>query len=265
MNQLIHGNSLKYLPTIPDESIDLICIDPPYCNIAKESWDCFHSEQEYLTWCLGWTKECLRILKHGGGLYVFGVNGRDNFIFWDFVKQTSQLLTFSSYINWKRFRPKAFRVQTTTWPSTKEDIAYFFKGDKPKCFNRQYMNEAGLSSTSKKKYEETGVGLSCGDVWVDIPECALDGGLNRTLSHPSQKPIKLMERMICASSNEGDIVLDFFAGSGTTGIACGLSNREFILVEQDPKYIELITYRLSNEFGLFPIEYKFDNHPNVMI
>lgn len=246
IQQIILGDCLDELTKIPNESIDLCCIDPPYYNVCKENWDKFSDEKTYLDWCYKWTDELFRILKNGGSFYCFGgIGSKNGFIFWNYVQEISKKYTFCSYINWRRFRPKGYKGKHNNWGDVREDIVYLCKGEDPKIHNKQYMNEAGLSSTSQKRFKDTGVGLSCGNIWVDIPEAQLDGGLNRTLNHPSQKPIKLIERIIKASSNEGEIVLDCFAGSGTVGLAAKNLGRQFILIEKEEKYYNICLERLK--------------------
>lgn len=192
------------------------------------------------------SNEGFRCLKDGGSFYVFGGIGTKNgFSFWNYIEQLSEKHTFCSYINWKRFRPKGYKGKHNNWGDCREDIGYFCKGTEPKTFNKQKMREAGLSAASKKRFNETGVGLACGNIWIDIPEAQLNGGMNRTLSHPDQKPILLLERIILASSNEGDTVLDMTMGSGTTGIACVNTNRDFIGIEKDEKYFEIAKKRIE--------------------
>jgi DNA modification methylase len=87
--------------------------------------------------------------------------------------------------------------------------------------------------------------MICSNIWIDIKEAQLDGKPNRTLEHPDQKPIVLIERIIKASSNENDIILDCFAGSGTTGIACINTNRNYILIEKEEKYYNMINDRIN--------------------
>lgn len=259
-DKIILGDCLDLLKEIESNSIDLVCIDPPYYNVCKENWDKFADEITYLNWCYQWTDELFRTLKDGGCFYCFGgIGNKNGFTFWNYVKEISKKYTFCSYINWRRFRPKGYKGVHNNWGDCREDIVYLCKGNKPETHNKQYMNEAGLSSTSQKRFKDAGVGLSCGNIWIDIPEAQLDGGLNRTLEHPSQKPVKLIERIIRASSNENDIVLDCFAGSGTTGIAAKNLNRRYILIEREEKYYHICKRRLSvsdvgNSSNLFPLD-----------
>jgi len=245
LGKLYCGDCLEVMKGI--ESVDLVATDPPYFTVAEESWDNkWNTPEEYLKWMLEWTREVKRLLSDGGSLYVFGgIGPKNGFIFWDYVKEVSTFLTFASYINWRRFRGKGYRGLHNNWPDSREDIAYFVKGDKPRVFVKQHMREAGLSSTSKKRFEKTGVGLACTNIWIDIPEAQLDGGLNRTLEHPSQKPEKLMKRIILASSNKGDVILDPFIGSGTTVVACENLKRKWIGIEKEEKYCEVTKKRLK--------------------
>ncbi|MEK6878399.1 MAG: site-specific DNA-methyltransferase [Nanoarchaeota archaeon] len=248
LNQIYLGDCINLLKEINDETIDLCVVDPPYFNVCKENWDKFESEEQYLNWCYTWSEEAFRVLKDGGAFYCFGgIGNKNGFIFWNYVQEISKKYTFCSYINWKRFRPKGYKGLHNNWGDCREDIAFFIKGQKPKTFTKQYINEAGLSSTSQKRFKETGVGLACGNIWIDIPEAQLDGGMNRTLIHPSQKPVKLIKRIISASSNEGETVLDFFAGSGTTGIAARELKRAYLLIEKEKQYFNLSKSILNNE------------------
>lgn len=86
-------------------------------------------------------------------------------------------------------------------------------------------------------------GVSLSDVWTDIP--ALPHNAKEKVAHPTQKPIKLMERIINIFTNEGDTVLDFCMGSGSTGVACKNLNRNFIGIEKDKNYFDITKIRLE--------------------
>lgn len=243
---LIQGDCLEKLPCIPPESVDCIIIDPPYFKCSKDAYDyCFDNKTDWINWMLNITDAGFNCLKKGGSFYVFGgIGSKNGFAFWNYIEQVSNKYTFCSYINWKRFRPKGYKGKHNNWGDCREDIGYFCKGNEPTVFYKQNMREAGLSSASKKRFETSGVGLTCGNIWIDIPEVQLNGGMNRTLPHPDQKPVLLIERIISASSNEGDTILDFTMGSGTTGVACKNLNRNFIGIELDENYFNLAKTRI---------------------
>lgn len=245
--KLIQGDCLEKMKSIPNRSIDLVVFDPPYFKCSKDNYDyVFSTKDEWIAWMLKISQEAFRCLKGGGSFYVFGGIGTKNgFSFWNFIEQLSAFYTFRSYINWKRFRPKGYKGKHNNWGDCREDIGYFCKGNEPKVFHKQYMREAGLSCASKKRFQDTGVGLACGNIWIDIPESQLDGGMNRTLQHPDQKPVLLIERIILASSEENDTVLDLTMGSGTTGVACRNLNRNFIGIELDAGYFKIAEKRIN--------------------
>jgi site-specific DNA-methyltransferase (adenine-specific) len=245
--ELIQGDCLEKMKDIPDGSVDCIIFDPPYFRCSKAEYDyVFSDKDEWIDWMLNISNESFKCLKDGGSFYVFGGIGTKNgFSFWNYIERLSEIHTFCSYINWKRFRPKGYKGKHNNWGDCREDIGYFCKGKEPKTFYKQKMREAGLSAASKKRFQETGVGLACGNIWIDIPEAQLDGGMNRTLSHPDQKPVLLLERIILASSNEGDTVLDITMGSGTTGVACKNLNRNFIGIEKDLDYFKIAEKRIN--------------------
>lgn len=244
--KLIAGDCLEKMKDIPDDSVDLIIVDPPYFRCSKSDYDyVFSDKNEWISWMLRISNEGFRCLKSGGSFYVFGgIGPRNGFAFWNYIEHLSTIYTFCAYINWKRFRPKGYKGKHNNWGDCREDIGYFCKGREPTTFVKQYMREAGLSTASKKRFESTGIGLACGNIWIDIPEVQLDGGLNRALKHPDQKPILLIERIISASSKEGDVVMDFTMGSGTTGGACKNLNRKFIGIEKDPEYFKIAENRI---------------------
>lgn len=246
-NQIYLDDCIHFIPQLDNQSIDLCIVDPPYFKVSKDQYDyAFTSSEDWLQWMLTWSNLLFSKLKEGGSLYIFGgIGPRNGFSFWHFVEECAKTYTFCSYINWKRFRPKGYKGKHNNWGDCREDIAYFCKGNEPKTFNKQYMNEYGLSSASKKRFHETGQGLVCGNIWIDIPEVQLNGGLNRTLDHPDMKPIPLIERIIKASSHPGDLVLDHCMGSGTTCIASTNTSRLFIGCEKEEKYFLLAKKRLE--------------------
>ena len=245
--EIWHGDCLELMKDIPDGSVDAVICDPPYFNVSKAEYDyIFKDKESYKKWMIEWSLIAFDKLKEGGAFYCFGgIGPKNGFVFWNYVEELSNYQTFLSYINWKRFKPKGYKGKHNNWGDCREDIAYFCKGKGPKIFTKQYLREAGLSSASKKRFEQTGVGLACGNIWIDIPEAQLDGGMNRTLKHPDMKPILLMERIISASTSENDIVLDCFAGSGTTGLAAKNLNRQFIGVEKEKEYYDICVERLK--------------------
>jgi site-specific DNA-methyltransferase (adenine-specific) len=228
--KVILGDCFENLSKIEDNSIDLIAIDPPY-EISYENleWD-----KKSLNWNI-LRDEFYRILKPTGNLVIF--QG------WSNVSETKKTLeeTFKlkNWIIWDRIKG---RGANTNMVSTREDILWFVKSDKY-TYNKIY-------STIKKKTGGLGAknGQECralSNVWTDISPIV--PWAKERVSHPTQKPIQLMERIITIFSNENDLVLDCFAGSGSTGAAAKNLNRDFIMIEKDDEYHKIILKRLNPE------------------
>ena len=124
LNKIYFEDCLEGMKKISDNSIDLICVDPPYFKISKDNYDYkFKDADEWKAWMMEWTKLSFEKLKDGGSFYVFGGIGTKNkFIFWDYIKEVGELYTFCSYINWKRFRPKGYKGKHNNLGDCREDI-----------------------------------------------------------------------------------------------------------------------------------------------
>jgi site-specific DNA-methyltransferase (adenine-specific) len=227
-NEIILGDCYEQLSKLEDESIDLISIDPPY-EIMFENleWD-----NKVLNWKT-LTEEFYRVLKPTGNLIVF--QG------WTNVSETKIALehkfSLKNWIIWDRIKGRGAKTNVV---STREDILWFTKTDKY-TYNKIYSN-------IKKKTGGLGTknGQECralSNVWTDISPIV--PWSKERVKHPTQKPIQLMERIITIFSNENDLVLDCFAGSGSTGVASKNLNRDFILIEKDEEYHKIIQERLE--------------------
>ena len=230
-SRIIKGDCLIEIAKIPDNSVDLIILDPPY-NLSMDKWDKFTSEG-YIRLLELVSNQCKRILKDTGSLWCFSG--------WSSVEvvrqQFGRNFKLRNWVIWDRIKGRGAKYNLV---STREDILWFTKSDKY-IFNKQ-------SSSIKKATK--GMGLKNGDdcrklsnVWTDISPI-VPWSVER-VKHPTQKPVKLIERIIRVSSNEGDTILDPFAGSGTTGVACKNLNRNYILIEKEQEYIDIINKRLS--------------------
>lgn len=231
MNKVIQGDCLVEMAKIHDESVDLIILDPPY-NLSMDKWDRFTSEG-YIKLLELVSNECGRIIKDTGSVWCFSG--------WSSVEvvrsQFCRNFFLQNWIIWDRIKGRGAKYNLV---STREDILWFTKSD-IYTFNKQ--------SSSIKKITK-GMGLKNGDdcrklsnVWTDISPI-VPWSMER-VEHPTQKPVKLVERIIKISSNQNDLILDPFAGSGTTGVASKNLNRNYILIEKEPKYVEIINKRLT--------------------
>jgi DNA modification methylase len=249
LNRIYEGDSLKLLEEIEDNSIDLIVCDGPY-GVTEIEWDKISDIQDFN---LNLIKIFSRILKPGGSAYLFG---KDDCI--DFIDYRPYL-KLNRKIVW--YQPSRLAQGRRNYTNNYDLICYFSKGH-AKTFNLDDIRVPQLvelehrlrcekvPSVTNGKYGKTKFnekGKNPGDVWGDVKQLTYKSKelISRDLLNTIQKPEKLIERIVKASSNEGDIVLDPFMGVGTTAVVCKKLNRNFIGFELNPDYIELANKRLE--------------------
>ena len=251
VNQIICGDALSELRKLPNESIDLIITDPPYnvstdlkidrsrwgkkqkrkaiINFDYGEWDKM-SEDDFQKFTLKWYNECKRVLKKGGSIYIFFTKELISLFhihrFYEYppekTHRDSGLIKTKNIISWIKSNPlPAFN--RTNYRSATEFIYFGQKEDGKATFN------FGQQKDMKN--------------WFEYP---LVQGKERT-KHPTQKPLGLIQKFIMVSSNENDLILDPFLGSGTTAVAAKQLNRNFIGIEISPEYCEIARQRLRQE------------------
>jgi site-specific DNA-methyltransferase (adenine-specific) len=221
---------------IPDNSIDLIITDPPYYNQGSRpkysreghndvvthlgEWDKFENDEEFLDFIKKAIVEMARVLKDNGSMYIF-CNDRYNSYLRKFIRE-SENMKFASTIIWHKYNSPPRFIEKAGFISSKEIILFCYKGKNP-TFNKP------------KEFKDLL------DVWIS-PMTSTE----ERLGHPTQKPEFLMEKLIAISSNEKDLVLDPFIGSGTTAAACMNLNRDYIGMEIDPEFFGMAQKRLNS-------------------
>jgi site-specific DNA-methyltransferase (adenine-specific) len=278
----IHGvfiqDAVEFLKSLPDSSVDLILIDPPY-NLDLDYWDSF---ENYLDWAKLWLDEVYRVLQDSGNCVIFG-----GFQYQDLKKgdlleilhytRHHTALRFTNLIIWyykngmSAHRFFANRHEEAVWLSKTKK--YYFDLDSVRV---AYDEESKKLALKDKRLipENVEKGKNPTNVW-EIGR--LNGNSTQRVGHPTQKPVDLIRRFVRSLSQEGGIVLDFFAGSGTTGRVCIEENRHSILVDSDKKlhkyldkHIEQIdlnifssTFRLVKDESIEEIfnEIKHANQP----
>ena len=207
--------------------VDTIIADIPY-NIKQADWDSGFNLEDLLPLLS-------KVLKDGGNIIIF--NG------WSYVVETKLAMDkFFTIRNWIVYDRIKGRGAKTNVVSTREDILWYSKGEKvPYTFNRVMSNIPKKTGGLGKKNGETNRALS--NVWSDISPIV--PWSPERVKHPTQKPVQLMERCVKLWSNEGDTVLDFTMGSGSTGVACQNLNRNFIGIELNKEYFEIAKDRLG--------------------
>ena len=249
---LICGDAIEELKKIPDKSVNLIVTDPPY-NLNKDygnNNDKLEFE-EYLNFSRTWLKEAHRVLKDDGTIYVFMGMRFISYIY--SILEQELGMYFNSRITWHYTQGIG---KTKGFSSRHDDILMFTKHPKNFIFNLDDIR------VPQKYYRSINNmrGANPGNVWEfsHIHYC----NKNRKL-HPTQKPEALFERMVLASSNKDDLVLDPFLGSGTMLRVCQQTNRKGIGIEINPEYIDMIKIRLAEPFtGFDSIDDRMKRIPN---
>lgn len=208
--------------------VDCIIADIPY-NIKQADWDSEFNLEDVLPMLD-------KLLKVGGNIIIF--NGWSNV-----VETKTSLDKYFTIRNWIIYDRIKGRGAKTNVVSTREDILWYSKGEKePYTFNRVMSNIPKKTGGLGKKNGEENRALS--NVWTDISPIV--PWSKERVAHPTQKPIQLMERCVKLWTNEGDLVLDFTMGSGSTGVACKNLNRGFIGIEMSEEYYDIAKKRLDD-------------------
>lgn len=233
------GDALELLKEIDDESIDLIIADPPY-NLGKNYGNNHDLKgfDEYLAFSRNWLTEAKRILRKTGTIYVF-MGVRFISYLYDILDRELKL-HFNSWVCWHYTqgmgKKKGFSPRHDDILVFNKTPGFVFNLDDVRVPQKYYRSRNNMR------------GANPGDVWKfsHVHYC----NENRQ-NHPTQKPEGLIERMVLASSNEGNLVLDPFSGSGTTLRVCQQLGRNCTGIELNPEYVEMTKERLEKPFSGF--------------
>ena len=245
-NKIINGDSLEKLKKIPSETFDLVFADPPYnlqlkgeltrpdrskVSAVNDKWDQFENFKKYDEFTYAWLAECKRILKKNGAIWVIGSyhnifrvgTAIQNLGFWilnDVIWNKNNPMP--------NFRGTRFTNahETIIWAAKSEKSKYTFNYQSLKCLN----DDLQMRST-----------------W-NLPICNGNERLksNGKKVHSTQKPESLLHRIILASTNKKDLVLDPFLGSGTTAVVSKKLGRNYTGIEKEKKYFDAATKRIQN-------------------
>lgn len=244
--KLYNGDALELLKEIPDKCIDLIFADPPYFgnqsgliikrndghaetfDTQKAKWAYSKSLSYQFEFHYSWLREAQRILKDGSTIWITGTYHSIGVI--NVVLQKLGFKILNDIILYKRnappnFKGSCFRAVTETMLWAKKNIYGKTK------FNYWQMKRLNNNTQMKNLWE----------YWAE----------KNPFRHPATKQQIILEYVILAGSNEGDLILDPFAGSGTTGFAAQGLGRKCIMIEIDPNYCHLIKERIEGKYGEF--------------
>lgn len=246
-NKIICGDAFKALKYLPEQSFDLLFADPPY-NLTKNFGENSFRQtslDEYENWLESWLKISVRLLKQTASVYICGDWRSASAI----QRVGMKYFRLRNRITWEREKGRGAKAN---WKNAGEDIWFFTVSD-------QYIFNLEAVKTKRKvlaPYTENGQPKDWekasdgnfrvthpSNLWTDIT--VPFWSMPENTDHPTQKPEKLLAKIILASTNESDLILDPFAGSGTTCVIAKKLNRNFVGIECDERYCLLTEKRLA--------------------
>ena len=246
LNKIHKRDVFNYLDNeVENNSVDLAVVDPPY-NMNKADWDTFESHDDFLKFTFTWIEKLIPKLKQNSSLYIFNTPFNCAYILTFLIDNG---MDYKNWILWNK--QDGLSAPKTKFVNGSEAILFFSKGNPIFNFNdirEPYKSIDRMAHAAKKGIIKNGKrwfpnpnGSLCRDVWEFSSERHNQklNGKTQKMPHLTPKPVALIERIIKASSNEGDIVLDCFMGSGTTAIACINLNRQYIGCEYNEEYYKL--------------------------
>jgi site-specific DNA-methyltransferase (adenine-specific) len=239
-SKLFLGDCVEVLASMPEDSVDMIFADPPYnlsnggttvhsgqrVSVDKGSWDKSSGPKADFDFHYSWIEACRRVLKPDGTIWI---SGTYHSIY--ACGYAMQLLGFRVLNDVAWFKPNASpNLGCRMFTASHETLIWASKNKKSRhTFNYSEMREGDFSGDSLKN-----PGKQMRTVWsITTPQKA-----EKTFGkHPTQKPIKLLDRIVLASTNPGDLILDPFAGSATTGVSALKYKRKFIGIDSDESFL----------------------------
>ncbi len=247
-NKIILQDTFKALPLLPAGSVDLMIVDPPY-NLTKNFGSTVFREmggEKYRVWLDEWLKLTIPLLKENASVYICSDWKTSIFI----PEIAGKYLLLQNRISWEREKG---RGALNNWKNCLEDI-WFFTKSKDYTFNLDavkiqrkvlapYRDKTGNPKDWQEDADSKTRFTHPSNVWTDIS--VPFWSMPENTSHPTQKPEKLIAKLILASSNEGDVILDPFLGSGTTAVTAKKLNRHYIGIEREKAFVALALKRLE--------------------
>lgn len=246
-NKVICDDAFEVLKKLPENRFDLLFADPPY-NLTKD----FGTEKfrrttsdAYEEWLDTWLKDCAPLLKPTASVYICG-DWRSSAAI---QRAGSKYFKLQNRITWEREKGRGAK---RNWKNAAEDIWFFAMSDEF-TFNldavkvRRKVLAPYTKNGEPKDWEKSGEGnfrdTHPSNIWTDIS--VPFWSMPENTDHPTQKPEKLLAKIILASTNVGDLILDPFAGSGTTAVTAKKLGRDFVAIESDEQYCLLAQKRLE--------------------
>lgn len=246
LNTIVQGDCVELLKKLPGNSVDLIFADPPYnlqlngelyrpnqtkVDAVNDKWDKFDSKEDYDKFSIEWLRECHRVLKTSGSIWVIGTY--HNIFRVGAIMQNLDFWLLNDIV-WVKTNPMP-NFKGTRFNNAHETLIWATKS-KSSNYTFHYHSIKTMNDDLQMRSD-----------WL-IPICSGDERIkvNGQKAHSTQKPAELLYRILISTSNSNDIVLDPFSGSGTTAAAAKRLGRRFLAFEREEFYIEVANERLKN-------------------
>lgn len=244
INQIIDGDCIEVMQQLPSDSVDVTFADPPF-NLKKK-YGTYKDEKEtseYLNWCKQWIYEMVRITKPSGSIFLHNIPKWLTY----YAEFLNEVTDFRHWIAWdaptapmgKTLQPSHYGILFYA-KNQRENKFYEIRYPHKRCRKCGYL----LKDYGGKKKILHPFGPLVSDIWSDIHRIRHNKHRD---PHPCQLPVHLLERLILMSTDEGDVVLDPFMGTGTTAVAAARLGRNVIGIDIDPKYVEITQRKLAQE------------------
>jgi site-specific DNA-methyltransferase (adenine-specific) len=251
---LVAGDALAWLPSLPAASVDLVFADPPY-NAGREAWDAFDSNGAYLSFSAQWIAAAARALKPTGSLYVCGfsevlaellVLARPHFagcrwLVWHYRNKANLRR------DWGRAHESVLHLRHAGFRLNVDEARVPYNGHTLRYPRHPQAVTSRVGDGRKYEWQPHPLGAKPRDV-IEVPTLA--NGMAEKTAHPTQKPLELVRRLVAAATRSRDLVIDPFAGSGTTPAACEALGRRWLACELDAGYRALIRERLARPVSI---------------
>ncbi|PAF42925.1 site-specific DNA-methyltransferase [Helicobacter sp. 11S03491-1] len=245
-NMILEGDCLELFKEIPEKTVDCVFADPPF-NLKKKynSHKDKLTESEYLYWCKRWIQECVRVLKDDGFIFLHNIPKWLTY----YATFLNEIAVFRHWISWdamsapmgKTLQPAHYGIlfySKTSDKSRFKELRSPHKRDRKGVLVKDYGGKKSILHP---------FGPLCSDVWSDIYRIRHTKYRD---DHPCQLPIHLLERIILMSTEEADLILDPFMGTGTTAIAAKRLGRKFLGFEKDTSYCNIARKKIDSEIFL---------------
>ncbi len=251
LNKIIHGDCIEVMQQIPSDSIDVTFADPPF-NL-KKNYSSYKDEKDtddYLNWCKQWILEMVRITKPSGSIFLHNIPKWLTY----YTEFLNEVADFRHWIAWdaptapmgKTLQPSHYGILFYA-KNQRENKFYEIRYPHKRCRKCGYL----LKDYGGKKKILHPFGPLVSDIWSDIHRIRHNKHRD---PHPCQLPVHLLERILLMSTDEGDVVLDPFMGTGTTAVAAARLGRNVIGIDIDAEYVGITRNKLAQETANSKIE-----------